>query len=442
MNLTSFLSRLRPNWQSASGQILRAAATVGAWLIISRLVQMARELVLAAQFGTGTELDALVLAFALVSFAGMLLGGAFGPAFIPEYVRAIQARDEPYADLLLRQATGWGLSRIVLITLLVAASVPAVPLLFPLADAQLLCTLAFVLLPLLPLTAMRQAIAAVLNARNRYALPTGAMAITPGVTIAVLLLQPPEWGVGGLAGGMVVGMLLEVLITSLALRRMHPHLWPRRLAGEPDSPIRRVIQQYRHLLVGTSLWATAPLVDSAMAAQLGDGAASTLRFSVNLTSAFIGLGAAALSIAVLPSFSRLVAGESPALLRRTTRNAVLMALTRLLYERGAFTAADTAAVSAAHRLCALQIPFYTVGVVLTRLLQSLQRNALVARIAVGNFFVNIGANLLFMHYLGVAGITLATSVVYALACTVLGVVAWRALNRSATTDTVRTDRVS
>jgi putative peptidoglycan lipid II flippase len=90
----------------------------------------------------------------------------------------------------------------------------------------------------------------------------------------------------------------------------------------------------------------------------------------------------------------------------------------LLFERGAFSEADTRAVAEVQALLALQIPFYVLGMIAVRLLSATSGNRILMWISFGNFAVNIVANYVFMRLWGVAGIALATSLVYVIASSV------------------------
>ena len=84
-------------------------------------------------------------------------------------------------------------------------------------------------------------------------------------------------------------------------------------------------------------------------------------------------------------------------------------LVRLVFERGAFTPETTAAVSEVQRWLLPQIPFYVLVMVGYRLLSALDGNALVLRIGALNLLMNVGGNLVFMHWFGVKGIAMSTS---------------------------------
>jgi putative peptidoglycan lipid II flippase len=87
-------------------------------------------------------------------------------------------------------------------------------------------------------------------------------------------------------------------------------------------------------------------------------------------------------------------------------------LARLIYERGAFTAADTRLVGKVQACYLLQIPFNALGLLGVRLLNALHRNEVLMLISGVNLLVNIAANYALMQVMGVAGISLSTSLVY------------------------------
>src|SRR5690606_26705446 len=86
----------------------------------------------------------------------------------------------------------------------------------------------------------------------------------------------------------------------------------------------------------------------------------------------------------------------------------------LLFERGAFTAQDTLRVADVMRWGLLQMPFYFGVLVLVQLLASQNRYRIMAGIAVANFALKALLNHVLAPVMGVQGIMLATSLMYAL----------------------------
>jgi putative peptidoglycan lipid II flippase len=87
-------------------------------------------------------------------------------------------------------------------------------------------------------------------------------------------------------------------------------------------------------------------------------------------------------------------------------------LVRLFFERGAFTTADTWRVSEVQALFLFQVPFYFLGILMVRLISSLNMNAILMQAAIINLFLKITFNYLLMQRLGAAGIALSTTLVY------------------------------
>jgi peptidoglycan biosynthesis protein MviN/MurJ (putative lipid II flippase) len=85
---------------------------------------------------------------------------------------------------------------------------------------------------------------------------------------------------------------------------------------------------------------------------------------------------------------------------------------QLLFERGAFTAENTASVTRVFRFGVIQLPFYFSGIVLVQFLASAGRHSLIAVGAVLNLMIKAAGNMIFGHWLGAAGIALATGIMY------------------------------
>jgi putative peptidoglycan lipid II flippase len=186
------------------------------------------------------------------------------------------------------------------------------------------------------------------------------------------------------------------------------------------------------------------LVDQAVASTLEPGSVATLSYGTRIVLLVTALGAAALGTAVLPFFSRMVAASDWDHLRRTMRTFAVLTLlitlpcaavlyhfsapiVSLVFERGAFTPDDTALVSRVQALYALQLPFFGVGILYSRLISSLGANRLL--LVQAGICLAVDAALAFglSRLLGVAGIALGTSVMYAVALGLLAIMGRRAL---------------
>src|SRR5690242_5769332 len=158
---------------------------------------------------------------------------------------------------------------------------------------------------------------------------------------------------------------------------------------------------------------------------LGPGSVAALNYGNKVVSVIVSIGSLAISTAILPHFSRMVAAGDWGNIRHTlktySRLILLGALpitcilvfwsepmTRLLFERGTFTARDTGVVSPVATGLAMQIPFFLVGIVGVRLLNAMGKSRSIMLICLVNMLVNVVANYVLMKYMGVSGIALST----------------------------------
>jgi putative peptidoglycan lipid II flippase len=84
-------------------------------------------------------------------------------------------------------------------------------------------------------------------------------------------------------------------------------------------------------------------------------------------------------------------------------------LVRIALQHGQFGPRDTAVVASVLAMYAIQIPFYVVSRVHYRFIVAMRRTDLILYCGILNLALDIVLNLLLMHWFGVAGIALATS---------------------------------
>lgn len=421
--------------QAASGaaptvnrRIFSAALVVGSLTLLAKAAGMGKEMLQAAWFGTGDGMDAFLVAFLLPAYAINVIGGSINAALIPVFVEVRETAGREAAQRLFSGTVSLSLALLTAATVLLAL---AAPLLLPLLcpgfgpeKLQLTEQLFHLLLPAIVITGLAVNCEAALNAGERFALPALAPAIVPLVTIAALALGGQRWGIRALTAGMLAGFLLQLLILAVALRRRGLRLWPRWCGFEPE--LRRVMAQYVPAMVASGLVCSNLLVDQAMASTLGSGSVAALSYGNKLVALFLTIGTMALGTAVLPYFSKMAATGDWAGLRhslRTYRRLILLItiplaalaillsqpLIRLLFERGNFTAADTALVVKIQNLYLLQIPAYALTVLSVRMISALQANRILVWGTVLSVLFNVLLNLALMKPLGTAGIALSSS---------------------------------
>jgi len=217
--------------------------------------------------------------------------------------------------------------------------------------------------------------------------------------------------------------------------------------GGLTEPLRRVLREFAMVVVGSGILSVAILADQYFASFAGPGGVAAYGYGAKIISVLIGAGALPLAVAVLPHFAVQVRERQWTQLRSVLVHWSWIALAlslpaaallwfysydlvRLTFQRGAFSAEDSRLVAAIQMYLALQLPFYLCGILYVRVLISLQRNGLVAFIALTNAVTNIGGSLVLLGPLGVAGIALAASAGYVIATILSGMFAFLLLHRN------------
>jgi len=160
----------------------------------------------------------------------------------------------------------------------------------------------------------------------------------------------------------------------------------------------------------------------------------------------LSVGALALSTATLPYFSRMVAANDFAGCRHTLKRYSLLVaavtvpftlliiafsrpIVRVLFQRGAFTSADTELVSWVQVCYAIQIPFYVCSMLFVRFISSIRRNDVLMYASAINLVLDVVLNLVLMRVWHVAGIALSTSIVYVISFLMISIWSVRYLAR-------------
>ncbi|MBG1243275.1 virulence factor MviN [Nostoc sp. NZL] len=415
---------------SINRQIFGAAMIVGLLTALVKVAAVGKELVVAQRFGTGDDLDAFLIALLVPSFITNVIAGSFNTALIPTYMQVREQEGIKAAQRLFCGATISGLGLLGITTILMVTSAP---LYLPHIAAgfspekldmtfRLLCAIA----PFVLLSGIIIIWGAVLNAGERFALAALSPIITPTISV-LLLLMLKSWGIFALAAGLVCGAAVEITLLGAALHRQGISWLPKWYGFDPH--LHQVVSQYLPMIAGGFLMCSTSLVDQSMAAMLSPGSVAALSYGNKLIAFPISLATTALSTAVIPYFSKMVASKDWIGTRRTLKRymqiifvtTTLLAgflfifsepIVQILFQRGSFTANDTYLVAQIQNSFALQIPFYVAGILAVRLISAMQLNHILMWGSACNLAINIFLNYVFMEWFGVIGIALSTTCVY------------------------------
>jgi putative peptidoglycan lipid II flippase len=169
------------------------------------------------------------------------------------------------------------------------------------------------------------------------------------------------------------------------------------------------------------------LVNTILATGEGTGAVSWLDYAFRLMYLPIGLFGVSVATASTPAVARLVAEQDFGRVRATMAHAIgLMMLlnvpatlglivlaepiVRVIFERGSFTPADTAATAAALQYYAGGLLGYSVVRIVTPTFYAMGRSRMPVMVSMGSVVVNVALNLVLVRVMGYRGLALGTSI--------------------------------
>jgi putative peptidoglycan lipid II flippase len=423
-------------------KLYRAFATVGGLTMVSRVLGFVRDILIAAVLGTGAVADAFFVAFRFPNLFRRLFGeGAFNSAFVPLFARRLEGEGPGAARSFAEEALAGLLFVLLLFTALAELAMPW--LMYLLAPgfsdtpekfdlAVLLTRIAFPYLLCMSLVAL---LSGALNALGRFTMAAAAPILLNVVLITAMLLaaglglaNTPQSGVV-LAWGVAVAGFVQLAALWIAARRAGLHLRLR---------LPRLSADMRHLValgvpgIISGGVTQLNLVIGTAIASLQAGAVSYLYYADRLYQLPLGIVGVAIGVVLLPDIARnLRAGDHAAVMDNQNRSlefallltlpaAVALAVAaepiiRVLFERGAFTVADTLPTAVALAAFAFGLPAFVLIKVLQPAFFAREDTRTPMRYAVWNMALNTAGSLaLFFLFRALGwmphvGIAIATS---------------------------------
>jgi putative peptidoglycan lipid II flippase len=412
----------------AHRRVFRAAVAVTVSTVVVKAVGLVKEFVVAGVYGRSDELEAFLIAVLVAGLLINIVSESMNQALIPTLVRVREQDGRRKAQRLLSNAMFWNGSLLLAVSvgmaLLAHVFFPMVGSHFAAAKLILAIRLFYGLAPVIVLTGFASTYTVVLSTEGEFAIPAVAPAVTP---LLFMVLVPPLAGRAGawaMVYAMGIGALIQAGWMAWKMSRCGYKAGPRWCGMNEET--REVARQFGPLIVSGVVASGGLMVDQAMAASLPGGNLAALAYAGRFVSVALALLGGAVSSALTPIFSEMVAkgewGECRRIVRVWAWSAMAVAtaiaggliagsrmLVRMTLQHGAFGVRDSAAVSGVLAMYALQIPFFVSSRVFYRLLVAARRTDLVLYCGVLNLVLDVPLNLMLMRWMGVAGIALATS---------------------------------
>jgi len=416
------------NGGSVNRRIFRAAASVTVAGILVKVFSTFKEIAVAGAYGRSDAMDAFLAAMLIPALLVNLISESMNQALVPTLIRVRERDGRQRAQELLTSSMLWMCMLLVLATAIMALAArgffPLIASHFSAAKLDLSIRMFYALLPVVLIAGIATNCTAVLNALDRFALPALAVVVNPIAIILGALLLSARLGIWAMVYATLAGAVIHAGIVA-GMMESHGYRFRLRWHGMTEAT-REVAYQYGPVLLSALVASGGLLVDQSMAAMMPAGSVSALVYANRFVSVILTLLAGAVSTAVTPHFSRMIAFQDWAGCRHTLRTwvrltalvsapiAILLMigahlLIRITFQHGAFGPHDTAVVTPVLAMYAIQIPFFVASRVFYRFLVAMRRTDLIFYCGAINLVLDIVLNLILMHWFGVAGIALATS---------------------------------
>jgi len=315
--------------------LLASTAVVATMTMLSRVLGLVRDVVIARMLGASAGADAFFVALKIPNFLRRLFAeGAFNQAFVPVLSEYRSNGSMAATKLLVDRVAGTLGGTLVLVTLVGVLAAPAIIWVFapgfgddPVKRALTveMLRLTFPYLFFIALTAFAGGI---LNSWNRFAVPAFTPVLLNLSLIGCALFLAPHFAEDrmavALAWGVLIAGVVQLLFQLPFLARLN--LMPIPRMGWRDPGVRKIMKLMAPALFGASVYQLNSLVNTILASMLETGSVTWLYYTDRLIELPLGIFAVAIGTVILPSLSSKHADASPEAFSRTLDWAIRMVL--------------------------------------------------------------------------------------------------------------------
>ncbi len=427
-----------PGDQIPERSIARSAGAVSLAIMISRVLGVIREMVMARYFGAGVYTDAFNVAYRIPNLLRDLFAeGALSAAFVPTFTRVLHREGKSKAWLLTNLVINSLVVILGLVTLLMCFGAQWFVYLLAAPFAQqpekfdLTVRMTQIMSPFLLFVALAAVMMGMLNACGAFFTPAlASSAFNVCCILAGIFLSPfmPRFGLDpivSMAIGALVGGASQFFVQIPSASAMGFHY--RFVLDFSDPTLRHIAQLMLPAVIGLSATQINITVDTQLASRYGDGPVSWLNYAFRLMQLPIGVFGVAVATATLASVSRHAAQNAMEKLRDTVASSLRLAacltfpasvglivfrkeIVRLLYQRGKFLPSDTDQTSQVLLLYGLALFAYSAVKILVPTFYALNDTKTPVRMSVITVAVKVALNFLMIVPLQFLGLALSTAV--------------------------------
>jgi putative peptidoglycan lipid II flippase len=428
--------------------LLKSAATVGGFTMISRLLGFLRDQLIAFTLGTGPVAEVFFVAQRFPNlFRALFAEGAFNSAFVPQFAKKVEGdgphKAHEFAIEIFSVMLAWLLafSAVAMIAMPLVMYVIAPGFSDDPAQRQLAIELTRICFPYLLFMSLTALQSGVLNSLHRF---TAAAAAPILLNIVMIISNIVAWyfqtGNTATTGyifawGVSIAGVAQYALLAIACRRAGMPLFPRFPKLTED--VKQVLALSIPGIVSSGIMQINLVIATIIATSI-DHAVAYLYYADRVYQLPLGVIGVAIGVVLLPDLSRkLRAGDTQAAMNSSNRAlelslfltipaaialmAIPVAILHTVFEHGEFKNDGTLAVAPALLVFAMGLPAYAMTKVFQPGFYARQDTKTPMRFAITSVVANIAASLVLSRYFSHVGIAMGSTIAAWLNAAMLGI---------------------
>lgn len=410
--------------------LAKSAALMGIIILLSKIMGLVRDIMVASAYGTTTAAIAYETASKLpITIFDFVLGGVVTSAFIPVYNslavkkgrKDALAFAQSYVNLILVITLSLSVLGVVFAPALVSLIAPELDS----AASLLAASLTRIMFPMVTFVGLAFSFVGFLQSEGEYNIPAVISLVSNLIMVGYLAFFNDSFGVQGLAVSMLIGWGAQAAVQIPAVRKRG---FRYKLTAPLTTPeIAHAAKNTLPILIATWTTPVCALINTSIASGIDGGRAiGALGYANRLYIIIVGLFSFVATNLLFPYFSRAAAEGNRDESDRLTRTSIrvlafiiapiavgVMVLAEpfvsLIYENGTFNASDTLITAEALRCYAVGMLFAAIGEVLTKAFFAVEKTRLPMLASVISMGFNIAVVFCFKSRLGIGGIALVSA---------------------------------
>ena len=411
-----------------SQNILKTAGFMAIATFLAKVCGLARDMLIAAFFGTGMEAEAYLAATKLpTTLFDLVIGGVISAAFIPIFNSVLKKEDKSAALLFANRFIGMILLVTGAITFFgIAFSDKLITFIAPKFDAEthnLAMHLSAIMFPMIICTGLAFSFVGILQSFGEFNIPAVMSLVSNLAVILYFVIFGKTFGVYGLSVTMVIAWSLQVFIQVPSLIKFKYKFRPQ--INFKDKNVKSALRLALPMLISTWVQPLYTIVNTRLASGF-EGGVSSLEYANRLYIVITGVFSFVITNLLFPKMSRAYVDGDKDLARNmlvTSLKAVTVIILPIavacavlskpiiavIYQHGGFNHDDTLRTAGALSCYAFGMIALSYNEILSKAFFSMQNSKIPMLTAMASMIANITVAYSLSPVFGISGLAIAAA---------------------------------